>query len=549
MSKRVFLRSSVQMLVLSVFTFSGLLSVFPAKTLAQSQNNAARSTSALHWEKCADAIEGYPNSELSCADLRVPLDYSRPNGRKITIKVSRVAAANPQLKRGVLLMNPGGPGGPGVDLPQLFSLLMPPEVVAQYDLIGFDPRGVGQSTPVTCGLSGEDSAAAMVPQARPGGFVATSTFMEKVAKKCASTSGSIMPYMTTNNTARDMDQIRQALGVAKISYLGYSYGTYLGAVYASRYPNRTDRFVLDSATSPEWTWREQFRSWRMAERERFPDFAQYLIDNESEFHLGSTGAEVNATFTKLFTKLNAHPLVFDDGSQFGGEQFRLLTFGALYSDGSFPEAGAIWQYLDELPVTVSKKEVKQRVESLMGRGTAIEDTPIDNNAASALAVLCDDVSWSHTPAQYQSELMADTVIAPKFGPVGSNIWPCAFWTSQPKEALTPITSNGPRNILMVQNTRDPATPYVGAQDMRNKLGKRAQFVTVDQGGHAAAFIAENQCATDSVSNYLTQGKLAKVDTICEAQGTSNSAATSLRSSNLANPAKQKAVETLRRRIR
>lgn len=547
MKKRRFPRGSLQVVVIAVFMMSCLVSVLNARASAQPQN-ASKAVAALNWKKCADPIEGFPETQLYCADLRVPLDYQRPNGKKITVKVSKVKAASAQQKRGVLFLNPGGPGGPGVDLPQPFSVIMPQEVVSKYDLIGFDPRGVGQSTPVSCGLNAEEASQAMVPQAQPGGFAATAAFMKKVAKKCNDTSGNLMPHMTTNNTVRDMEQIRKALNVPKISYLGYSYGTYLGAVYASKYPSQTDRFVLDSATGPSWTWREQFRSWRMADRDRFPDFAQYLVDNNQEFKLGSTTDEISKKFYELIEKYNANPLVFEDGSTFGGEQFRLLTFGALYNDGNFPEAGAIWQYLDQTPATLKQPETKQQVESLLGKESSKLSDVVNNNAASALAVLCSDTNWSRTVDQYQAELTADTVIAPRFGSVGSNIWPCAFWKSTAKEPLTPITDKGPRNILVVQNTRDPATPYIGAQDMRAKLGKRAQFVTVDQGGHAAAYLANNTCANDTTSNFLAYGAMASVDTICQAEA-QQPGQLSQRQAATQTGEKQKAIEKLRQRIR
>jgi len=541
MKKSTVGRISGTVLAIATLISAGIVSGLPQASAAPEELAAQTQSRDVHWKKCADAIDGYPNSELQCASIKVPLDYNRPGGRKISVKISRVKAANPQMRRGVIFLNPGGPGGPGVALPQLFAMVMSPTVTEHYDLIGFDPRGVGESTPVSCGLNPDDAAKAMVPQGQPGGFSATSAFMEKVAKSCQRTSGDLMPYMTTANTARDMDQIRQALGVSKISYLGYSYGTYLGAVYASKYPNRTDRFVLDSSVSPDWAWRDQFRAWRMADRDRFPDFANYLIANENEFRMGKTDQEVSSNFTRLVNKFNTTPLVFEDGTVFTGESFRLLTFGGLYNDGNFPELGFIWQYADsiETPSAASAKTaLKKSMESLAGEA----ETASDNSAASALAVLCGDAQWGHDPAQYQAELTADTTIAPKFGPVGSNIWPCAFWQTAPKEPLTTISSTGPRNILMIQNTRDPATPYSGAQEMRNRLGQRVQFVTVDQGGHAAAYLAANQCATDAVDAYFAGGALAKHDTTCAIQH-------SLRAASTSTTGKDAVLRTLRQRIR
>ncbi|MGH8186976.1 MAG: alpha/beta fold hydrolase, partial [Steroidobacteraceae bacterium] len=195
---------------------------------------------------------------MECGTLNVPLDYRNPNGRTIDIAVSRIKSSRPDLRRGVLLLNPGGPGAQGLDMPRAGLILFPQSVSTRYDLIGFDPRGIGRSNPVSCGLSALVTLQIFPPLEQPGGFQATADFMRNAADACAAVSGDLLPFITTRNTARDMDRLRQALGEQKISYLGYSYGTYLGTVYAQLFPTRTDRFVLDSAVNPNAVWRTQF---------------------------------------------------------------------------------------------------------------------------------------------------------------------------------------------------------------------------------------------------------------------------------------------------
>src|SRR5438132_3146330 len=214
-------------------------STVPLTTVQAHAAPAPAASRPLQWTSCPP-VAGLPDQQ--CATLQVPLDYGRPDGRQITVGVSRIAASNPALRRGVLLINPGGPGGSGIDLPRILALLLPQSVLDRYDLIGFDPRFVNTSTPITCGLTPEDLSA-LPPWPLPGGVEQNAVVARDVADRCAQNAGDLLPFATTENTARDMDQIRKALGEQTISYLGYSYGTYLGAVYATLFPDRTDRVV------------------------------------------------------------------------------------------------------------------------------------------------------------------------------------------------------------------------------------------------------------------------------------------------------------------
>lgn len=499
--------------------------------------NQVSLTPSITWQASCTELDPNASSNQECGTLQVPLDYKNPGGRKITVAVSRIPAADPSHRRGALLLNPGGPGGAGIDLPSQFATLMPQSVLDQYDLVGFDPRGIGQSTPVSCGLTAAEAQQALVPLTQNNNFNDTTAFMKTVANKCAATSGDLMPYITTNNTARDMDLIRQGLGEQKISYFAYSYGTYLGSVYASMYPQRTDRFALDSNVDAKWVWREQFRSWKLADYIRFPDFAKYLAANDATYHLGSSEGQINAKYFELLNKVRTNPVTYQ-GVTINDTMFRELSFSVLYNDANFPLGAAIWQTADgQLPSSLQKQDIS----SLQTTSQTTADVPVDNGAASALAIVCGDAAWSRSPLQYKQELATDKLLFPKFGELGSNIWPCAYWHSQPQEPLTPITSSGPTNILMIQNQRDPATPYVGALETRALLGNRARFVSVDQGGHAVAYLAANQCATNTVNTYLATGTLPTHDTICAAENAQQLVPKS--------ETQQKAIDKLRQHVR
>lgn len=498
---------AVLLVMLSVLTLGGL-SGGPA-VLAETD---APKVQDIRWGTCPPEIpQGKPN--FQCGTLQVPLDYRRPNGKQITVAVSKLSAADPNQRRGALFLNPGGPGGPGLDMPVWMGELFPQSVLNQYDLIGFDPRFVGRSTPITCGLSFEDSLEVAPPLEQRGGFDSTVRFMRKVAESCDRKSRAKLPFATTANTARDMDMIRQALGEAKLSYFGYSYGTYLGGVYAALYPDNTDRIVLDSATNPRGAWRDMFRSWGPGGEQRFPDFARFAADNESFYHLGATPEAVRATYFRLMDKLKDSPVTLPDGTKLNHIWLRVLTFSGMYNDMSFPFLAMLWQMVNE---NAAPAKMAPAVNQLWATDDDhFPGVPEDNPAASALAVLCGDVQWPSLVSQYRQEFNADKKQFPLFGAIGSNIWPCAFWPGEPVEPPVTISGNGPaNNILVLQNLRDPATPYWNGAEMRSAFGKRARLVTVEQGGHGAAYIGFNNCANDAATGYLIKGTFPSADEYC-----------------------------------
>jgi pimeloyl-ACP methyl ester carboxylesterase len=207
--------------------------------------------STLHWSQCGGSLSG-----SECATLAVPLNYADPRGRKITLALSMIPATAPAARQqGVLLVNPGGPGEPGRSLAAAVAAGLSPQVAATYDIVGFDPRGVGGSVPaLSCDPSFFDEVR---PDYIPASAAAEQVLIGRAkayAAGCEQRFGWLLPYMTTVNMARDMDQIRQAFGVAKVNYYGFSYGTYLGQVYGTLFPGRVRRMVLDSTVDPTGAW-------------------------------------------------------------------------------------------------------------------------------------------------------------------------------------------------------------------------------------------------------------------------------------------------------
>ncbi|MFJ1760088.1 alpha/beta hydrolase [Amycolatopsis sp. NPDC088138] len=456
---------------------------------------AAEGTS-MAWGPCPADVTG---PGLRCSTLDVPLDYHHPDGPKITVALSRLASANPAKRRGVLLVNQGGPGLTGLDFPAaLVTAGLPQPVRDAYDVIGFDPRGVGHSNPVTCDMTPEQTAQSVNPPFPygPADVTKAAEAAKVVARQCTtSETAAVLPFITTANTARDMDRIRTALNEPKLSYYGDSYGTYLGAVYTTLFPERSDRIVLDSSLGPEGYDADALRSQALGFEIRFPDFAKVAAADPAQYGLGATPAAVRAKYFELAERLDRTPVQGYDGTT-----FRTITAALLRSDVTLAPLAKLWHKLD----------VNEPVPADAGSGAGS-----DNFAASYLAVVCGDSRWPEAVGTYQRNVAVDRVRYPMYGPYAANIRPCAYWPS-PAEPRVRITGHGPANVLMLQNLRDPATPMPGALRLRAAFGDRARLVTADQGGHVAYLNGANQCGNNAVSDYLATGNRPAHDTFCRA---------------------------------
>lgn len=453
------------------------------------------SKTGLKWTDCPKELAA---PRVQCTSLEVPLDYDDPDGRTVRIALTRMASSDPSRRRGVLLTNPGGPGNSGLSHPAVLATArLPADVQASYDIIGMDPRGVGASAPATCGLTPEqlvhgnfppfaESAADVSAQAKPA-----KTFAEQCQR---SKTADLLPHLNTANTARDMDRVRSALGEEKISFFGQSYGSYLGAVYAQLFPDRGDRIVLDSNLGPGGYDVTAFRLLARGMQDRFPDFAAFVAAQPA-YGLGKTPKEVVATYDDLAERLAKKPVDGVDGTLFRG-----VTLEFLFSDGSFPGLAKLWQALDKggpLP-------------------TKPPQPTSDNAVASRMHVLCNDSRWPQDIAAYQRSAAEDRAAYPMLGGSTGSMTPCAFWPD-PKQEPVRIGNDGPSNILLVQNERDPGTPLVGGRELRKTLGDRAKMVTADQGGHGVYPFGANTCANDAVTTFLVNGKRPDKDLYCTAQ--------------------------------
>ncbi|MEV0523416.1 alpha/beta hydrolase [Streptomyces sp. NPDC050439] len=451
----------------------------------------------LVWKACGD---GAP-AALRCATLKVPLDYRAPGGRQIDVAISRLRTSAPGKRHGVLLSNPGGPGGPGLEMPLELDRQLPQRVKDRYDLIGFDPRGIGRSTPVRCGISAEENT--LLRPLRT--FDKNVVWAKTVADKCRSKAGDTLRHITTRNTARDMDVLRAALGERRISYYGVSYGTALGAVYTQLFPRRADRFVLDSAVDPERMWREMFRVWTTEAERAFARWTKWTAARDATYGLGDTPAAVSKTFWDVVDKADRDPIVVD-GIPLDGAGVRDLVRAEFFT------------------VRDAAERVVRLKEAAGGgaQGADLAEPPEEPDISATLAVVCGDASWPSDPETYRADSVRDAARYPLYGDFAAGVMPCAFW-GKPVEPATEVNNKVP--ALIVQNEWDSQTPLVTARAMHRQL-KGSRMVTVDEGeGHGV--YSTNPCADATADTYLATGKLPAADVTCRATPGERRAASSL----------------------
>ncbi|QYX82112.1 alpha/beta hydrolase [Streptomyces akebiae] len=467
---------------------------------------ASSSSPALAWRPCVQP--GGPAGQ-ECAVLTVPVDYRAPDGPRLRIAVSRLPSERPEARRGTLLVLPGGPGGSGIARLTRQGEALRRELGATYDIVSLDPRGVGASTRASCELPPADRhLVTLRPWPAPDGGIAENVARSRrTAESCARNGGAVLRSLSTANEVRDIDRLRQALGEDKLSAYGVSYGSYVGAVYAQKYPERTDRWVLDSNDDPDP--RRVERAWvanmAVGAEDRFPDFAAWAADPARDaqgLRLARRAAEIRPLFLSLAAELDRAPRESTTpGVPLTGNLLRQVMYDSLYDDAVFP-----------------------RLAGLMRAAMTPDATPVlppavagplsDEDAAVTMAVICNDVRWPRSVAGYERAVAANRARYPLTAGLPGNIFPCAFWKDTPADQPTRLTDRGPSNILMIQNRRDPATPYVGALRMRRAFGDRARLVTVERGGHGVYLGTGNACGNHAVTSFLTTGERPARDVTC-----------------------------------
>ncbi|MFI7399428.1 alpha/beta hydrolase [Streptomyces sp. NPDC049541] len=464
---------------------------------------ASAAQERLTWTRCAGS--GL-DPRQQCATLEVPMDYGHPGGPTIDIAVSRIPAEKPSARRGALLLVPGGPGGDSLDDPSGKGQKLPQGVRDAYDLIGFAPRGNAPSTSVSCGLEHRDLAVtALRPWPGPDGSVDRNmATARRMADACARNGGELLRHISTVDNARDIDRIRAALGDRKLSAWGVSYGTYVAAVYAQLFPQRTDRIVLDSSGNPDPVRAERawLQAYEVGVEDNFPEFATWASRPGNQYRLAAKAAEVRPLFLRLAARLDREPIPWPGANpeELNGDVLRQTLLNSLYDPDDYPTAA-------RLIMAVQK-----------GGALPAPQTPPDevmqNYTAVGAATICNDAAWPRSAAVYQKGVDESRTKYPLTAGMPRNAMVCAAWPWQPKQAPVRISDRGPSNVLLVQDARDVATPLSSARKMREAFGRRAVMVTNDSTGHEAYLANGTRCGDETVSRFLATGKRPRHDTYC-----------------------------------
>jgi pimeloyl-ACP methyl ester carboxylesterase len=456
----------------------------------------------LAWSSCRDGFE--------CARLVVPLDYAKPSGRSIRLGVVRLPASGKRI--GALVLNPGGPGAPGIDYARHALSVVPAGVRARFDVVGFDPRGVGESAPIRC-VSGAflDNYNALDPT-DPGpqrtAFVRASKLF---AHNCLVRNGAVaLSADATINTARDMDVLRAALGDKKLSYVGKSYGTFIGALYAHLFPTHVRALILDGPVDPaesqESLSRVQGRGFEIALKAFLEDCAR------QDCALGSSYAAAESRLDSIIANAARHPLSADrdpsaDGRRVNRAIVELGIAAALYNKASG------WPTLREaltLALSGDGSLLLALADSLWERRA---DGTYPNLEEAFVAISCVDRASPLKISRYVHDARVWSEESPHFG--AFEAWgtlACAFWPVPPVTRAAPLHAPDAPPLLVIGTTRDPATPYVDAKALARQLP--GVLLTYDGDGHTVWGSGESPCVDAIGDAYLVSLSVPQPGTRC-----------------------------------
>lgn len=439
----------------------------------------------LSWEKCG---------EFQCASVLVPLDWDQPDGQAITLKMKRRAA---QGKRtATLFINPGGPGGSGQEMVDNFEA----DSFPTHDVIGWDPRGSGESTPVVCG-SNQQTDAYLASDSSPDDDAEWSQAEQAnkdFATQCRERSGALLDHISTIDNVRDLDYLRHLVGDQKLDYLGISYGTYIGSMYAELYPQRVGRMVLDSAVNIT-TDESVIQS--MGFDLALKNYATWCAQQKCS--LGSTQQQVLDSVTGLFTKLDAEPIAV-------GNRKLTQSLGVTGTVTYLYFGSQGYQQLTEALEAARKGQGDQLLTTADLMNGREADGSYGSMTYSFPAIACadsEDPGAKGAREEWPKDIKKAPVLGPFFGP---NLQ-CSFWTTKPSEQLK-LVGKGAAPIVVLGATGDPATPYQQAVWMADQL-ESGVLVTWKGAGHSAWDLG-NDCVKNAVKGYVNDGKVPADKTTC-----------------------------------
>ena len=473
-----------------------------AKTPSQAQETAAQVPPTgqkslakfykqdLAWSGCGDN---------KCARLTVPIDYASPDGDTLKLSVLKVPSTSPARRIGSLVVNPGGPGGSGVFYAAGAGFT--DKVRAAYDVVGFDPRGVGTSAPVKClndreldrFLGGDPTPDSKTEELKLA--AAAKVF----ADKCKANGGALLGHVSTIDAAKDMDVLRAALGETKLDYLGKSYGTFLGATYADLFPTKVGRFVLDGVIDPNLTSSQVNEGQAVGFETATRAYVKDCVD-KGNCPLGHSVDSGMAKLRGFLKQMDSRPLPLDD------PYVKRLTEGwaslgvasPMYDPGQWSDLTAALR-----DAFAGRGGLLMQLADVYAERTG-QGAYLGNLMQVIYAVNCLDRSDSKVLTHYESEARSLTAKAPTWGPfLAWSTVPCGYWPVPANNAPKKISAAGSGPIVVVGTTRDPATPYKWAQGLASEL-QNGHLITYNGDGHTA-YMRSNSCVDDAVDAYLVKG--------------------------------------------
>jgi pimeloyl-ACP methyl ester carboxylesterase len=464
----------------------------------------------LDWQPCDNGFQ--------CARLLVPFDYTHPDGHRFSLPVIKLPATDPSRRIGALVVNPGGPGGSGVQYALGARGEIPAAVRARFDIVGFDPRGVGASEPALTCMTGPELDQFFATDDAPANAAQLAAVVRQgklYAARCEQRSGALLPYVGTQNAARDLDVLRSALGESQLTYLGKSYGTYLGAWYAQLFPSHVRALVLDGAVDPDTPSLADDITQAQGFQVAFRSFAAWCLASapcplQAPSSTGS--AAVNAGVAKtqaLITRANATPLgELGDGQIADGAMLVNGITAALYSTSFWPDLkiGLTDAFAGNGTVLV---ELANLLYQRNPNGT------YTNLADADTAISCLDRPWPRSVAAFKAAAAEASRVAPLFGaPIVWGSLACAYWPvpSYPLPRIRAVGGQGSRPILVVGTLRDPATPYRQAQALAADL---ASGVLLGWNGDGHTAYGEGSACVDTIVNdYLIDLAVPRSGRVC-----------------------------------
>ena len=486
-----------------------------AQTAAPSSDGAAGTAGSLEEET--------DTATFSCAVITVPLDYANPKGETISIAVKKRAATGGHAQ-GALFINPGGPGDSGVSFAERAGNAFSPDLLNAYDIIGFDPRGVGSSTAITCSSDDDSSSSTAEPSTSAGATASPSAGTEasggesyeewaestrqsfqELTEQCASHTepAALLDHVDTVSAARDLDILRALAGQEKLNYLGFSYGTYLASVYAETFPGNTGRMVLDGAIDPSLSLAEQGLGQAKGFEQALRTYVDYCQNSTGCPLSGGTDAGVQQ-IRDLITSANSTPLATGDPNRtVTGSDIVAALSEYLYTTEQN------WEPLNK----ALDQAINHRDGSAFVASEEQETSSKDDGGGAFQAVTCldypvegDKTTWA---AQYEQAKREAPVFADSA--VGMDLV-CSVWGHNGTRKPTQIHARGAAPILVVGTTGDPATPYAWSKSLAEQLDS-GQLLTWEGNGHTA-YGGDASCVNDAVDAYLISGTMPKKGLTC-----------------------------------